>query len=223
MQIRFQTRSGTASSRRGLYSYNKHKAFNSNAFSRVWPACRNRRPRASCAAAASAVRSLFPVSTTAEARPFFFFNQEESYSPSQTQRTRTLIRQSALNGDFTYNNTTPTTVNLLQLAAANGQLSTYDPVIKTLLEQMRTAAGTTGSITDVATSPNTSSYAWFVDVKSIRHAPTTNITFNLTPKHRLQGSSCWQRFSDTPDTLNSDPSYGIPTFRRSGSFARRRR
>jgi TonB family protein len=34
-------------------------------------------------------------------------------------------------------------------------------------------------------------------------APTTNTTINLTPKNRLQGSYYWQRFNNTPDTLNS--------------------
>jgi hypothetical protein len=85
---------------------------------------------------------------------------------------------------------------------------------------MRTAAGTTGSIQEIATSPNTSTFSWQVDRKTIRHAPTTNITVNLTPQHRLQGSYYWQRFNDTPDTLNSgDPSYpGFPHFVDQSSF-----
>jgi hypothetical protein len=220
VQVRFQTRSGTNKFETSLYSYNKHKAFNSNAFFTRLAGLP--KPAATSFVYGGRVGGpiVIPGLYDGRGKAFFFFNQEESYSPSQTQRTRTLIRQSALNGDFTYNTTSPTTVNVLQLAAANGQLSTYDPVIKTLLEQMRTAAGTTGSITNVNSSPNTSAYAWFVDVKSIRHAPTTNITFNLTPKHRLQGSYYWQRFNDTPDTLNSgDPSYpGFPHFVDQSSF-----
>jgi len=220
VQIRFQTRSGTNKFETSLYSYNKNKIFNSNSFFTRLAGLP--KPEATSYVYGGRVGGpiILPGLFDGRGKAFFFFNQEESYAPSQTQRTRTLIRQSALNGDFTFNNTTPTTVNVLALAAANGQVSTYDPVIKSLLEAMRTAAATTGTITNTATSPNTSSYAWFVDVKSKRHAPTTNITVNLSPKHRLQGSYYWQRFTDLPDTLNSaDPSYpGFPHYAGQTSF-----
>ena len=40
-------------------------------------------------------------------KAFFFFNQEEVYAPAETTRTRTIIRQSALDGNFTYNTGEP--------------------------------------------------------------------------------------------------------------------
>ena len=220
VQIRFQTRSGTNRFETSLYSYNQHANFNSNSyFTRLSGLAK---PQATNYTYGGRVGGpiIIPGLFDGRGKAFFFFNQEEVYAPAQTTRTRTMIRQSALDGNFTYNTATPTTVNLLALAAANGQLATYDPTIKTLLESMRAASATTGSVQEVPTSPNTAAFAWQVSRKTIRHAPTTNITVNLTPQHRLQGSYYWQRFNDTPDTLNSgDPSYpGFPHFVDQSSF-----
>ena len=149
-------------------------------------------------------------------RAFFFFNQEEVYSPIETPRTRTIIRQSALDGNFSYGTGAPfTTVNVLALAAANGQVSAYDPTVMKLLED-----DPDGGADDRArlpkwtrrrTRPATTGWC---RTRRIRHTPTTNITVNLTPKNRLQGSYYWQRFNNTPDTLNSaDPAFpGFPAF-----------
>jgi hypothetical protein len=220
VQIRFQTRSGTNKFETSLYTYLQHKNLNGNAFFTRLAGLPKPANTNYTYGGRVGGPIVIPGLFDGRGRAFFFFNQEEVYAPAQTQRNRTLIRQSALNGDFTYNNTTPTTVNVLALAAANGQLATYDPTIKALLESMRAAAQTTGSIQQTATSPNTETFSWFVDRKTYRHAPTTNITVNVSPKHRLQGSYYWQRFNDTPDTLNSgDPSYpGFPHFVDQSSF-----
>jgi hypothetical protein len=220
VQIRFQTRSGTNRFETSLYSYNQNAKFNSNAyFTRLSGL---KKPAATNYTYGGRVGGpiVIPGVFDGRGKAFFFFNQEEVYAPAETTRTRTLIRQSALDGNFTYNLASPTTVNLLALAAANGQLATADPTVRALLSSMRTAAGTTGSIQEIASSPNTASFAWQVKRETIRHAPTTNITVNLTPQHRLQGSYYWQRFNDTPDTLNQgDPSYpGFPHFVDQSSF-----
>ena len=76
----------------------------------------------------------------------------------------------------------------LVLAAANGQLATYDPLVKALLQAIRTAAGTTGTISEVATSPNTGSFNYLVPNKGLRHTPTTNITAPSKPES-ASGSS----------------------------------
>ena len=68
---------------------------------------------------------------------FFFFNQENNYNPSETPRARTIIRESALNGLFTYNTASPRTVDIWALATKLGQINTYDPTIKALLQTIR--------------------------------------------------------------------------------------
>jgi hypothetical protein len=220
IQVRFVTRSGTNKFEISVYEFMQHKAFNSNTFfNRL-----NALPVPAATNHTYGGRVGGPIilpGFDGRGRAFFFFNQEEVYGPIETARNRTIIRQSALNGDFTYGTVQPfTTRNVLAIAAANGQVSAYDPIVKKLLEDIRAAAATTGTISEVDASPNTASYAWLVPNKTIRHTPTTNITVNLTPKNRLQGSYYWQRFNNTPDTLNgADPTFpGFPAFGDQSSY-----
>ena len=65
-------------------------------------------------------------------KAFFFFNFEHQYQPSRATRTRTMLEPDAQHGIFTYDLTVAgvqqrRTVNLLDLAAANGQTPTFDP------------------------------------------------------------------------------------------------
>ena len=69
-------------------------------------------------------------------------------------------------------------------------------------------------ISQLETAPNTAGYDLLSPFTVIRHSPTANVTVNLTPKNRLQGSYYWQRFLDNPDTLNNgDVQFpGFPSF-----------
>jgi hypothetical protein len=81
----------------------------------------------------------------------------------------------------------------------------------------------------VVATPNTGAYNYLVPFRVIRHTPTANVTVNLSPKNRLQGSYYWQRYHDTPDTLNNAdatfpgfPAFGITSsFRTTGSLSLR--
>jgi len=220
VNIRFQTRSGTNRYETSLYTYNQHKKFNTNTFFNALnglpvPAATNWTYGGRIGGPI-----VLPGLFDGRGKAFFFFNYEEVYNPIETPRGRTIIRQSALDGNFTYNQSNPTTVNLLALAAANGQVSTYDPTIKGLLEAIRTAAQSTGTITELVTSPNTATFNFLVPNKGVRHNPTQSVTVNITPKHRLQGSYLWQRFNNTPDTLNNaDATFpGFPAYGDQGSY-----
>jgi hypothetical protein len=202
-QIRFVTRSGTNRFETSLYYFLQHANLNSNSyFNRL-----NGLPVPANTNYTYGGRIGGPIvlpGFDGRGRAFFFFNQEEVYSPAERARSRTFISEAALNGDFTYGAVgSQQTVNVLALAAANGQISAYDPQIKAVLEQIRAATATTGTVTQLQSSPNTAEFDFLVPNKGIRHTPTTNITVNLTPKHRLQGSYYWQYFNNTPDTLNS--------------------
>ncbi len=220
IQIRFVTRSGTNKFEMSVYVFLQHARFNSNTFfNRL-----NGLPVPVSTNYTYGGRIGGPIvlpGFDGRGRAFFFFNQEEVYSPREIPRGRTIIRQSALDGNFTYGPVgAQTTVNVLAIAAANGQVSAYDPQVKSILEMIRAAAATEGTISELVTSPNTASYNWLTPTKTIRHTPTTNITINLSPKHRLQGSYYWQRYNDTPDTLNSaDPTFpGLPAFGYQSSY-----
>src|SRR6185369_13204519 len=140
-------------------------------------------------------------------KAFFFTNIEEVKQPSDTTRNRTILNPAAQAGNFSY---AGGTINVLALAAANGQLATVDPTIAKVLSDIRSATGKTGSIAD--TDGNLQRYTFNVPVQSTRHYPTGSVDYNLTSKHRLKGAFNYQKFSDTPDTLNNrDASFpGFP-------------
>ena len=214
VNIRFQTRSGTNRYETSLYSYIQHKMFNSNTFFNGL----NGLPIPQDTNLTNGGRIggpiVLPGLFDGRGKAFFFFNYEDVYNPEERPRARTIIRESALLGNFTYNQTNPTTVNVLALAAANGHVSTHDPQIRGLLEAIRAAAQTTGTITQLVTSPNTAAFNYLVPVKGRTRNPSQSVTINLSPRHRLQGSYLYQRFTATPDTLNNaDPTFpGFPAF-----------
>jgi hypothetical protein len=147
-------------------------------------------------------------------KAFFFVNYEYVNQPSDTTRLRTILNPGAQNGNFNY---AGGTINVLALAAANGQLSTVDPTISKLLGDIRNATSTTGTIAD--TDGNLQRYTFNVPVASTRTYPTARLDYNLTSKHRLTGSFNYQKFEDSPDTLNNrDPFFpGFPNASGQGS------
>jgi hypothetical protein len=216
-QVRFVTRSGTNVFQTSLYEYFRHKSLNSNTFFNRLAGLD--RPRVTVNTYGGRVGGpiVLPGLFDGHGKAFFFFNLEESWQPLQTRRTRTILRESARLGDFTYNLTSPNTVNLFQLAGNNGHTSTVDPTIGALLQSIRGSVNSAiqsgiGSITASATDPNRETFDFLSDARVVRHSPTFKIDVNLTNRHRLSGSYYWQGFSDDPDTLNNaDPVFpGFP-------------
>ena len=143
---------------------------------------------------------------------FFFVNYEEFRQPSQVTRTRTILSPLAQQGIFQYTAGGGTQqVNLFQLAAANGLVSTPDPIVTQLLADIRSATGSTGSVTDLA-DPNVQRYTYNLSQQSIRRYPTVRVDVNLSEKHRLSGSFNYNKFTDYPDTLNNRDAFfpGFP-------------
>jgi hypothetical protein len=213
VQIQFVTRSGTNKFNTSLYEYFKHNMLNSNTFG-------NRvqglpKPRATVDTYGGRIGGpiWIPGLFDGHGKAFFFFNQEEIWQPSQIGRTRTVATTAAMNGNFTFNNSSPRTVNVLQLAAANGQISTADPLVMYVLNAIKAVESTTGTVQTSATTPNTEAYAYQLNLASKRHSPTGRVDINLSSRNRLSGTYYWQRLVDTPDTLNSaDPTFpGFPT------------
>jgi hypothetical protein len=143
-------------------------------------------------------------------KAFFFHNFERQYQPQEQTRTRTMLRDSAMSGIFAWDVTvggvtTKNTRDLMALAAANGQISTFDPTVRTLLAKIRTGAMSTGTINDLQAA-NTLQYVFQSPGKSNQYAPTTRIDVNVTPNQRITGTYWLQRFATDPDLLNNrDP------------------
>src|SRR4029078_3889753 len=116
-------------------------------------------------------------------KAFFFVNYEEVHQPSDTTRNRVILNPDAQNGLFTW---AGGSVNVLQLAAANGQLGTVDPTVAAALSDIRAATQKTG--TGANTDGNLQRYTFNVPVESVQRYPTVRMDYNFTQNHRLSGS-----------------------------------
>jgi hypothetical protein len=197
VQVKFVTRSGTNDFTGSGYEYYRRDRLNAN----TWFNNRDGVAKAKLKQDNTGVRVGGPIvfpGFDGHNKAFFFVNYEEQHAPSDTTRTRTILNPAAQAGNFTY---AGGTVNVLALAAAAGQVSTVDPAIAKVLQDIRSATGTTGSIAD--TDGNLQRYTFNVPVASVRRYPTVRIDYNLSSKHRLNGSYNYQKFRDFPDTLNN--------------------
>ncbi|MDQ3488058.1 MAG: TonB-dependent receptor, partial [Acidobacteriota bacterium] len=210
VQIAMTTRSGTNNFDGSVYHYWRQPAFNSNYyFNKV-----NDLPKNEVIAHQYGFRLggpiVLPSLYDGRGKAFFFFNFEHQHQPSSVTRTRTFYRDSATSGIFGYNVTVGgeqarREVNLVNLAAANGQISTFDPTVMSLLATIKAATATTGTINDTGAG-NTLQYVWQAEAVGDQYSPTTRLDFNLSDRHRLSGAYWLQRFKSNPDLLNNkDP------------------
>jgi hypothetical protein len=86
---------------------------------------------------------------------FFFVNYEQFRLPQSQSRTRTVFTQQAAAGTYSYIvGGQVRTANLLQIAQDNGQLSTIDPTVQSMLSRIQQAVSSEGTLTPVSNSPN---------------------------------------------------------------------
>jgi hypothetical protein len=215
VQIAFVTRSGSNQFGGSAYHYIRHPSLNTN----YWFNERNNLDKNNVRLHQYGARVggpiVLPGLYDGRGKAFFFFNHEEMYYPTEATRTRTMMRPSAEAGIFTYSAGGQTrTVDLLALAASRGQIATPDATIAGLLSQIRSAAQTTGNISD-ATDLNSQTYIHQTPATRTEHLPTTRLDFNLTDKHRLSTVYNYQRVLSDPDLLNNaEPRFpGLPNFR----------
>ncbi len=223
VQVKFVTRQGTNAYHGSLYEYYRSPGLNANPF------ILNRDQPKLCEGNTKACREKIilhqpggrvggPISIpglfSGKDRAFFFVNYEEFRLPEATARTRTILSPDAQNGIFKYNTSAGLqSVNLLQLAAANGQTTTVDPTVGKLLSDIRASASGHGNITDT-TDPEFQYFSFTNVGGQVRRFPTVRFDFNLTPKHHLENTWNYQSFNSTMDFLNSaDPAFpGFPGY-----------
>jgi hypothetical protein len=233
VQISFVTRSGTNNLDGSLYHYFRHPELNSNYyFNKIRGLERNDvivHQYGGRVGGPIVIPRLFDGRNKA----FFFFNWEEFYQPTEASRTRTILHPRAQQGIFRYNVTVGGVqqireVDLLALAVQNGHLAALDPTTSAMLASIRRAAGTTGTITDLA-NPSTQQYFYQSAGTNTTHAPTGRVDINLTANHRLSGTYYWGDLLTNPDILNNnDPpfpgfaNFGMtPSYRTVGSMSLR--
>ncbi len=219
VQIAFTTRSGSNQFDSSIYHYWRDPRFNTNAyFNKI-----NNLPKNEVTVHQYGGRLGGPIvlpGYDGRGKAFFFVNFEHQYQPSSTTRTRTILRDPARTGIFTYDRlvngvTTQQTVDLLALARNNGQVGTIDPTIARVLAMIEASTATTGRVNET-TSRNTEAFVFQAEGKGNQYAPTGRLDYNITDRHRLSGTYYWQRFKNSPDLLNGvDPVF--PGFKNLGS------
>src|SRR5438093_904105 len=219
VQINFVTRSGTNTQTGSVYHYLRNPNLNSN----YWFNNRDLPPGPDGNAPRDQVKLnqygfrvggpiVLPRFFDGRNKAFFFFNYEAFHQPTQISRQRTILTPLTQQGIFQYNTSGGVRqVDLLALAAANGQVATTDPVITKLLSDIRQATTTTGGI-QALTDPNLQRFTFTNSSATFNYYPTARIDVNLSDRHRLSATGNYQNFSSDPDILNStDPAFpGFP-------------
>src|SRR5262245_44636915 len=218
-QVKFVTRGGTNQLKGAVYYYLRKDEFNEN----TWFNVKNNVAKPALLQKQYGFSLSGPIKIPGlfdgRDRAFFFVNLERFQQPSDFSRDRTILHPGAQAGNFRYlSGGQVREVNLLALAAANGQTSTIDPTIQKLLSDIRSATGTTGTVTDLA-DPLFQRFSYNLPVDSERKYPTVRLDWDITSKHRMTVSTNYQDFTDFPDTLNNrDAQFpGFPAFGGQGS------
>ncbi len=211
----FQTRSGGNRFTGSAYEYYRNPKFNTNyIFNEI-----NQLPKNDVKLNTFGARVggpiVIPGLYDGRNKAFFFVHYEQIRFPNSFTRTRTVFNPRVYDGWFRYQfGTEVREVNLLQLAAANGQISATDPTMMKLLGQIDASTKTTGTRA-AQSDPLYDNYVWQSPSELFEHQPTVRLDYNLTNNHRLNGSFSTITAKRTPDYLNNaDPRFpGAPNQR----------
>jgi hypothetical protein len=197
VQIAFVTKRGTNDWHGGGFWYLRNNALNAN----TWFNNTNGLPRQILKLNQFGSRIGGPIKKN---KLFLFFVWDDFRLPNAIARNRTVLKPGAIAGDFTYKGTDGAnhTVNVLQMAGANGFRSTPDANITTLLKKIDSLrSGGQVGITSLDLFRDTMS---FNNVgKQRRYFPTTRLDYAITDKMQLDVEWYYQGFRSFPDTLNS--------------------
>ncbi len=217
VQIKFVTKSGTNQWIGTAYEYLRHDALNAN----TWFRNRDLPPDPETGKAPKDELRQYqqgfaqggPIKKN---KAFFFFNYEELRQPAASTLQRTILTPEAASGIFSYvSGGTTRSVNMLQLAAANGQLATLDPTVSKLLSDIQSSAKTSGGVVPLS-NPLVAQYTWSTPTDNFNPSPTTRIDYEISQRHRLTGSMNYRHINSTPDTTNS-AQLPFPGFATTGS------
>jgi hypothetical protein len=204
VQVKFVTKSGSNNWTGTAYEYLRRDSFNANS----WFNNRDLPPdpatgKAPIAYLRSYQQGIAQGGPILRNKAFFFVNYEEQRSPASSTLQRIALTPEAAAGLFSYNVAGGVrSVNLLQLAAANGQLATLDPTVAKVQSDIRAAMATTGSISPLS-NPLVNQYTFQTPTQSFNPSPTFRVDYELSQNHRLTGSMNYRHINSTPDTTNN--------------------
>jgi hypothetical protein len=224
VQIRFVTRSGNNEYHGSLYEYLRNPMFNANS----WFNNRNvrapagedpltwRSPRSPTRTHNFGGRVGGPIQIpklwSGRDRAFFFFNYEESRQPGSVTRNQTILTPEGNLGNFVYTAGGVTrSVNLLNLAVANGHVATFDPTVQKLLTDIRESTKITGTIRPT-TDPLYETFAFTLPSGTRWRYVTSRIDVNVTSKNRLEFTQNHNKLFGTPYDTTNGRSPAFPGF-----------
>ena len=211
----FQTRSGGNRFSGSVYEYYRNPDFNSNYYFNVVNHQGKNQVKLNQFGARAGGPVVIPGLYDGRNRAFFFVHYEQIRFPNSFTRTRTVFNPRVADGWFRYQfGSEVREVNLLTLAAANGQIATKDPTTLKLIGLIDAATKTTGT-RSASNDPLYDTYVWQSPATLFEHQPTLRLDYSLTAKHRLSGSWSSITAKRTPDYLNNaDPRFpGAPNQR----------
>jgi len=217
VQIRFVTKAGSNQWTGTAYEYLRHDALNANTWFRnrdLPPDPRTgKAPKDKLRNFQQGVAQGGPILRD---KAFFFFNYEEQRVPSSSTLQRVILTPEAASGVFSYNaGGSVQQVSLLQLAAANGQLASLDPIVAKILSDIQAATAKSGGVTAL-NNPLVRQYTWSTPTKGFNPSPTLRLDYEITRQHRLIGSVNYRHINSTPDTTNN-AQLPFPGFATAGS------
>jgi hypothetical protein len=148
-------------------------------------------------------------------KAFYMLHYEQVRFPNSFTRTRTALHPRALDGWFRYEaGDQIREVNVLSLAAANGQIATRDPMVMSLLQKIQSSMQTTGVVNEQS-DPLLNQYVFQSPGRLFEHQPTLRMDYNLGDRHRLSGTYAVLWAERDPDYLNGiDARFpGAPNYR----------
>jgi hypothetical protein len=131
---------------------------------------------------------FIPIPTT-QKRLYFFVNFEANPQPSKQTSTQAIPTQDAARGIFKYigSDNQVRSLNLLQLAGANGYSSQIDPTIQKMLAVVE-AAKPKGTILPSTTELNRETLQWSEDRYTGQFYPTARLDYAINDKLAWHGS-----------------------------------
>jgi hypothetical protein len=215
VSINFTTRSGGNRFSGTAYEYWRHPSLNTNYFFNELNGLEKNDIKLNQYGARLSGPVYIPGLVDARGKVFYMVNYEQLRFPNSFTRTRSVLNPRAMEGWFRYESGgTVREVNVLQLAAANGQISATDPTVASLMNKISSSMQTTGVI-NTTTDPLLDSYVYQSPGRLFEHQPTMRIDYNLNDNHRLSGTYAVIWAERDPDYLNGvDARFpGAPNYR----------